>query len=56
MTGKRLLLRVLGWDFLDYQPSMHKKPHNSVTKRWSKRIRRSLNKELKIEINNYDKN
>lgn len=54
MTGRRLLIQVLGWDFLDYGPSNHRKTHNHATKRWSKKGRNFLKKQLKKEID--DKN
>lgn len=46
MTGKRLLNQVLSWDFGDYRPKYKKRPQNSATKRWSKKSRRFLKKEL----------
>lgn len=52
ITGRRLLNQALGWDFLDYSPSCWQRPQTNKTKRWSKRVRRYLEKELKRELNN----
>lgn len=51
MTGRRLLLQILSWDFSDYSPSLKNKAHNSATKRWSKKGRLYLKKQLKEELN-----
>jgi hypothetical protein len=50
MTGRRLLIQVLSWDYCDYSPSMWQKPQNTKTKRWSKKVRRFLEKQMTEEI------
>ena len=54
MTGRRLLIQVLGWDYSDYSPSMWRTTHNSATKRWSGKVRRFLKKETGIELLEYN--
>lgn len=50
MTGRRLLNQVLSWDYCDYSPSMWQKPQNTKTRRWSKKVRRFLEKQMAEEI------
>lgn len=50
MTGRRLLIQILSWDFSDYRSRYRKRPQNSATKRWSKKSRRFLKKELNEEL------
>lgn len=33
MTGRRLLIQILGWDFKDYSPSRKKRPQNAESKK-----------------------
>lgn len=54
MTGRRLLIQTLGWDYCDFSPSMWNKTHNSATKRWSKKVRRFLKKDLNYELLEYN--
>lgn len=52
MTGKRLLRQIFSWDFEDYRPYNKGNTQNSASKRWSKKVRRFLEKELKKELLN----
>ena len=49
MTGKRLYLEALGWDFEDYRAKHWRRPNNSASKRWSKKVRTKLKREIKID-------
>lgn len=53
MTGKRLLIQVLGWDYYDLRPRAWGSTQNNTTKKWSKKVRLFLKKEFKKELNNY---
>ena len=47
MTGKRLLKQLLkSYEFDDYRPSNWNKKQNNITKRWSKKVRAYIKKEL----------
>jgi len=50
MTGRRILLKLLGWDLDEYAPKMWYNTQNSATKRWSKRARRMLNRDCHKQI------
>ena len=50
MTGKRLLMQKLSWDFLDYGHACYKKRKNRTRKKWSKIPRRFSKKELREDI------
>ena len=49
MTGRKLLLQKLSWDFLEYR-----KRKNRTRKKWSKIPRRFSKKELKEGILEYE--
>jgi hypothetical protein len=48
ISGKRLLNQVLGsWDFEDLRPSRSNSKQNSATKKWSKKLRAILKRDLR---------
>jgi hypothetical protein len=50
ISGKRLLKTVIkGWDFDDYRPSNWGNKQNSSTKKWSKKLRSKLKRDLRNE-------
>ena len=50
MTGKKLLIQKLSWDFVEYGHTSYKKCKNKTRKKWSKIPRRFSKKELKEGI------
>jgi len=56
MTGRRILIQILGWDMDDYLPRHWSKAQNSKTKRWSKLARNFVKKESNKLIKEYEEN
>ena len=50
MTGRKLLMQKLSWDFVDYGHVWYRKRKNRTRKKWSKIPRRFSKKELKEGI------
>jgi len=50
ISGKRLLRTVIkGWDFDDFRPSNWDNTQNSTSKKWSKKLRAALKRDLRNE-------
>ena len=54
MTGRKLLMQKLSWDFVDYGHAWYRKHNNRARKKWSKIPRRFSKKELKEGILEYE--
>ena len=54
MTGRKLLMQKLSWDFVDYGHAWYRKRKNRTRKKWSKIPRRFSKKELKEGILEYE--
>ena len=50
MTGRKLLMQKLSWDFVTYGHTWYRKCKNKTLKKWSKIPRRFSKKELKEGI------
>jgi hypothetical protein len=50
ISGKRLLRTVIkGWDFDDFRPSNWGNKQTYASKKWSKKLRAALKKDLRNE-------
>jgi hypothetical protein len=50
ISGKRLLRTVIkGWDFDDFRPSNWGNKQTYASKKWSKKLRATLKKDLRNE-------
>ena len=56
ITGRRILIQILGWDMDDYMPRHWCKKQNSKTKKWSKYARNFIKKDTRIKIKEYENN
>ena len=54
MTGRKLLMQKLSWDFVTYGHTWYRKCKNKTRKKWSKIPRRFSKKELKEGILEYE--
>ena len=54
MTGRKLLMQKLSWDFVTYGHTWYRKSKNKTRKKWSKIPRRFSKKELKEGILEYE--
>jgi hypothetical protein len=48
MTGRRIIIQKLTWDFYDYKDPSWKKPKNNTRKKWSKIPRRFSKNEISL--------
>mgnify|MGYP003601799721 FL=1 len=56
MTGRKLLMQKLSWDFVDYGHGWYRKYTNKTRKKWSKIPRRISKKELKESMLEHEEN
>jgi len=56
MTGRKLLIQKLSWDFLEYGHTSYRKCKNKARKKWSKIPRRISKKELKESMLEHEEN
>ena len=56
MTGRKLLMQKLSWDFVDYGHAWYRKYTNKARKKWSKIPRRISKKELKESMLEHEEN
>lgn len=56
MTGRKLLMQKLSWDFIDYGPAWYRKYTSKARKKWSKIPRRISKKELKESMLEHEEN
>ena len=56
MTGRKLLMQKLSWDFVTYGHAWYRKCKNKTRKKWSKIPRRISKKELKESMLEHEEN